>query len=609
MSEGNSSVANSGYLDSYNKALQDRNKALLDILEQRSDEIRNLKLRLANLTSNEKKEDEVRENLENSISWTNAELCKAFSLQKLSSPLFNYMRDKFSIPLPRPEEVKKFTQDVQLTRGLQKTMLQILENDGEILRDYERVTILQISYINTVELFEYDENTDNILGPHKYLALVVARGLYKDWSQLIYLNFDTKVNKQNLNCAIEALYKVKFNVAGCVSNFQESKSTLWSELDIGYGKNFFLHPITNEHIYAFYYLDDLLAATNKHFIDGCLALDSQQLNKDTVMQAIQKNYRRISIEKGILEWADADINNIYAINTFFSQYTINLLKMSSPDDSQTKCTTEFINIVKSLADIMNKKKLIDVEMEAINFDTQLDFLNKKLNKVHARLFKLQYVGSDPASKKFREAIMMSVVSLKMLQSSVTSRYKYTTFSPYSITNEFLKQRISEVKLRNNFNQLLPPLQVFRILKEIFLDDNCTIKLEPKDKLFFSGPLVQENEKNEAFYVNLLIQWLCERYRVNYSKIDMRRILQGIENSFLSIQHPNFRITESVVAKVTKKLSVIKVIGFSDLIRIYVLQRHLLRIKFLNENGLLRVPAAYNTLGNSSTIVDTITLEE
>lgn len=600
---------NSSYLDNYNKALQDRNKALLDLLEQRSEELRTYKLRMANMITSEKKENEHRENSENSISWTNAELCKAFSLQKLSSPLFKYMRDKFSIPLPSTEDVRKFIQGAQLTRGLQKTMLQILENDGDILQDHERVTIVQVCYINTVEMFEYNESTDNILGPHKFITLVIARGLFKNWSQLIYLNFDLKINKQNLNCAIEALYKIKFNVVGCACNFIESKSSLWSELEIGYGKNFFLHPITNEHVYAFYYLDDLLAATNKHFIDGSLALDGQRLLKDTVMQAIQKNYRRIPIEKGLLEWADADINNINAMNTFFSQYTINLLRITSPDDKQTKCTTEFINIIKSLADIMNKQKLIDTETEAINFDTQLDYQNKKLNKVHARLFKLQYVGLDPNSKKFREAIMMSIVSLKMLQSSVTNKYKYTTFSPCTITNEYLKQKMTEIKLKYNFNHTLPPLQVFRILKEVFLNDNCTVKLETKEKFFLNGPMPQENDKNEAFYVNLLIQWICERYQGNYPNIDVRRILQGIENSFLSIQHPNFRITEGVVAKISKKLSVIKLSGFSDLIHTYVLHRHLLRIKFLNENGLLRVPAAYSTLGNPSSVIDTITLEE
>lgn len=72
------------YLENYNKVLQERNDVLLEILEQRSAEIRSLKMRVSNMTKSddESKFVEKKDNIEES--WSPAELSKAYSLQKLS---------------------------------------------------------------------------------------------------------------------------------------------------------------------------------------------------------------------------------------------------------------------------------------------------------------------------------------------------------------------------------------------------------------------------------------------------------------------------------------------------------------------------------------------
>lgn len=603
---------NSVQLDNYNKSLQDRNKVLMDILEQRGDEIRTLKLRMSNLVRNDKTGGEIRENgRAPETNWTHAELCKAFSLQRLNIPLFNYMCSKFSIPLPQEDDIGKFVRNVQLVRGLQTTMLHILENEGEVYKDHEKIAVLQVSYIKIAEQFEYDERTDSIWGPHKFLTAIVARGLYNDWSQLIYVNFDVRVTKQNLNSVIEALHKINFSVVACTCNFEDSPNDLWAELDVSCGKNYFLHPITNEQIFAFYYIDDLLVATNKQFIDGRLALDVHPINRQPVMQAIQKNYRKIAIDKGLLEWADADCNNVNAIRTFFSQYTVNLLRISSGDERSAKNAIEFINIIKAFSDIMNRRRLIDSEMDAINFDTFLDFQNKKLDKVYARVFKLQCPNqTDPTKRKFRDAIAMSLESLKMLRKSVVAKFKYPTFSAAAIANEFLKQNFTEITARNNCQRLLPPMQVFRILKEIFLGESSSIKLEPSEKFFFAGPVTaaEVNGRNETFYVMHLISWICETY-VNkhpnvYDPKDLKRKLKRIDEAFCAIQNPNFRIWDGAVTKVTRKL-VTSTFGNSmqDIIRTFVLQRHLLRIKYLNENGLTKIPVPAHAASAAQVTID------
>lgn len=260
-----------------------------DLYEQRCDENRILKQRISNLTN-----EKVEQNISMGSSWTNIELCKAFSLQRLNIPQFNHLREKFSIPMPSQDDVRKFVRKIRLVPGIQSTMIQMLECDGQINQEHEKMTILQISYIKTTELFEYDESLDLIVGPHKYLTLIVARGLYKNWSQLVYFNFDTRVAKQHLNQTIEALHKIDYAVVALASNFEEGKSDVFSELSINYGKGFFQHPITQEKVQCFYYLNDMLQATNAHFFGGQLTIEDNQQTRQPINKQVRiSNYRAL----------------------------------------------------------------------------------------------------------------------------------------------------------------------------------------------------------------------------------------------------------------------------------------------------------------------------
>lgn len=313
------------------------------------------------------------------------------------------------------------------------------------------------------------------------------------------------------------------------------------------------------------------------------------------MQAIHKNYRRIPIPRELLAWADNDINNVEAIHTFFSQFTINLMRMSMPEDRATKNVTEFISIMKSYAELMNRPQSIDSDVDTVNFDRYMEFQNKRLDKIHARLFKLDYANqNDTMRKKFREAMMMSIVSLKMLRKSIMTRYKNSTFSTEAITNEITRTKMNELINKYNFKRVMPPTQLFRIIKDIFLSENCSVKAESNVTFFYNGAVTAVNGRNESFYVTALIQWICETYAKKYPESndikDLKRKLRKVEETFCTVQNPNFRICENVVNKITTDVIDSNAFepSFNEFIRLYIIQRHLLRIKYLNENNLTRI---------------------
>lgn len=315
------------------------------------------------------------------------------------------------------------------------------------------------------------------------------------------------------------------------------------------------------------------------------------------MQAIHKNYRRIPIPRELLAWTDNDMNNVDAIHTFFSQFTINLLRISLPDERTAKNVAEFISIIKSYAELMSRPQSIDSDIDTVNFDRYLEFQNKRLDKIHARLFKLDYSNpNDTTRKKFREAMMMSIVSLKMLRKSVMSKYKHCTFSTLAITNEIVRTKMNELISKHSFKRPMAPMQVFRNIKDIFLGEDCSVKIEPKAKFFFNGAVTaaEVNGRNESYYVAALVHWICEAQAKKHSNIndikDLKRKLKKVEEAFCTTQNPNFRVCENAVNKITKDLTDSNAFEptLNDIIREYIVQRHLLRIKYFNENQITRI---------------------
>lgn len=316
------------------------------------------------------------------------------------------------------------------------------------------------------------------------------------------------------------------------------------------------------------------------------------------MQAIHKNYRRIPIPRELLAWTDNDMNNVEAIHTFFSQFTINLLRISSPDDRATKNVAEFISIMKSYAELMSRPHSIDADViDTVNFDRYMEFQNKRLDKIHTRLLRLDNINSNDATRKrFREAMMMSIVSLKMLRKSVMTKYKNATFSTEAITNEVVRTKLNELISKYNFRKTMPPTQLFRIIKDIFLGEDCSVKTESNVAFFHPDKVTaaEVNGRNESHYANALINWICDLYSKKNTESsetkDLKRKLKKVEETFCSIQNPNFRVCEKAVSRVTKDIIERNAFesSMNDIVRLYVIQRHLLRIKYFNENHITRI---------------------
>lgn len=644
-------------------AAKNRYNVLLEILEQRYNEIRDLKLRIRQLEKRDAEDAAVASATPSTStgcvagstmsvtgqlvkkeeidcgSWSNAELSKAYSLQKLSRPFYRHVQERLLLPLPTIEVVEKYVDSIHMIRGLLPNMLQILEYDSETMTDIDRVTVLQITQIKTATIYEYDKAMDKILGPHGQMTVVVARGLYSNWSQAVYINFDVTVFKPCLTMIIEELHKIKYPVVACVCNYRENEPSIWTELGVSMGCNYFAHPVTTDFIYAFYYVDDLLAEMRTQFCEQGFVGDLGRFSAKPLLTLLTENpAAKISLTPAMVQSTGKDgvpLSSATAIRyakEIFMRETANLVKLCLPKDLEAISCANFIEVICSFYAIMSSSNgdvpytddhlatsssgidsLVDGDqqtvVEHLPYGTCLELQNQVLSEIQLNFYRLRCPGVIKISN-IQRAVMMMIESLKMLQHSTKQKYKMDGIATGHITCDHLRAKLNAAKRRHRISdEVIAPLQAFAFIKEIFLQCNSVkssligadeLAIVPpandpivavpsdNDRLFYDD--VMDGTQPEDVYVQQLLRWLIDQHKVKHphsvvSDEDLLKRFTKFEDTFQTMQNPHFQICDGAYVKVLKKLKTHNYGMSFEMLNLFVVQRHLLRIKYFNAIGV------------------------
>ncbi|KAG5879776.1 hypothetical protein JTB14_028707 [Gonioctena quinquepunctata] len=100
----------------------------------------------------------------------------------------------------------------------------------------ERAVVLLFDEMKISSLYEYNKQNDEVVGPHNYVQIVMARSLCGNWKQPVYIGFDQNMNTTLLMEIIVALHGASFEVVAVVGDC---------------GSLHFQHPVTEGKIFCF----------------------------------------------------------------------------------------------------------------------------------------------------------------------------------------------------------------------------------------------------------------------------------------------------------------------------------------------------------------------
>jgi len=116
----------------------------------------------------------------------------------------------------------------------------------------------------------------------------MVRGLYSDWRNPIYYEFDDPMKKEVLLSTLAELKKANFDVVAVTSDLGPTNQGFWNdEMHVSHEKPWFVNPATGEKVFFFADAPHLIKLVRNHLIDQGFKLNKLE-PRDEVENVVSK---------------------------------------------------------------------------------------------------------------------------------------------------------------------------------------------------------------------------------------------------------------------------------------------------------------------------------
>lgn len=110
---------------------------------------------------------------------------------------------------------------------------------SENMTKAERACVLSFDEMKVTEAWEFRRTEESVMSPHKYVQVVMVRGIIGCWKQIVYLNYDTKMTHDLLQKIILAVEESGYEVHATVCDMGSWNSKMINDIGISEDHNSF----------------------------------------------------------------------------------------------------------------------------------------------------------------------------------------------------------------------------------------------------------------------------------------------------------------------------------------------------------------------------------
>lgn len=175
--------------------------------------------------------------------WDQDSVAKALALKSISSKAYGFVTNVLKHPLPSATCLTRWIKNFQTPPGILTKSLDLLNANGLLKSDSERLTVLSFDEMSIKSQYSYNATSDTVYFPCKNVQVAMARGLIDRWKQPVYYNFDENMTKENLLRIIYELHKINYTVVAIVCDQGGKNQALYNSLDnLTVQNSSFTHP-------------------------------------------------------------------------------------------------------------------------------------------------------------------------------------------------------------------------------------------------------------------------------------------------------------------------------------------------------------------------------
>lgn len=242
------------------------------------------------------------------VKWTAEDITSAIGLKSLSLKAYKYLRDVKKFPLPSLTTLNMWCTIFNIPPGILKNVLQIMQNKGRALSPAEKLVALSFDEIYISNKVDLDRKEQKIYGPHKTCQIIMARGLFKNWKQPVFYEFDQAMTRDILLAVIEELYNINYIVVAVTCDMAPTNMKVFNDLKIGintcnqpekehaYKECFITHPVDNSlKIFFFADVPHLLKLARNNLLDSGFQIKGDIINKTCLEELLTLNAGELKI--------------------------------------------------------------------------------------------------------------------------------------------------------------------------------------------------------------------------------------------------------------------------------------------------------------------------
>ncbi|KAK4327037.1 hypothetical protein Pmani_001815 [Petrolisthes manimaculis] len=172
------------------------------------------------------------------------------------------------LPFPSASTLKRWTKGHIFLEGLLDIVLNLMKGKSETMTKVECACVLSFDEMKVTESWEFRRIDESVMSPHKYVQVVIVRGIIGCWKQIVYFNYDTKMTHDLLQKIIIAVEESGYEVHATVCDMGSTNSKMLKDIGISENHNTFLNPYDNSRvIHAFLDVPHLIKLVRNHFLD------------------------------------------------------------------------------------------------------------------------------------------------------------------------------------------------------------------------------------------------------------------------------------------------------------------------------------------------------
>lgn len=417
--------------------------------------------------------------------YSKSDVTTALVLKSISAKALRYLQGKKFLALPSPRTQQRWIKDFKCEPGLQTDCLKVMEETLSSESDYNRLCIIGFDEVQIKKSIEYDNRTRRIYGPCKKLQNVMVKGLFGNWKQSIYYNFDTNMTKGLLLQIIRDVESYGSKVIAMV--FDLGNKSLISELRLDHLNHSIPNPVDpTRQIFAFPDCPHLLKLFRNHILDtGVLIPDGdnfQSLTRKHFEEILDKDNGELKLAYKITRahidpQGSAKQNVRMAAQLLSATVSKAMCFINRENPDHRRLQSEAVLTINNWFDVMNSRKPTNGDKSCISFgfglhaNKQLEALEKMEALVHGmKVFFRKRDGSlipRQTMLPFQQGILMSIASIRALLDYTKREYQATYILTAKVNQDFIENFFTQFRSLfgpNTHPSPVEAMQRYRILQ-------------------------------------------------------------------------------------------------------------------------------------------------